>query len=103
VKLGSDVRDPSAGPTLETSHRLADAVRQLALNYELTQTNLNRTLAADRQVEAVQAAYEADTVTIDQLLEAQRRHAEAQAAYHRTLLDYQRAILTVHYRKGTLL
>ncbi|MGD9722135.1 MAG: TolC family protein [Pirellulales bacterium] len=88
---------------LELSHQLADAVRQLKLNYQLTQTNFNRTLAAERQVEAVAAAFEAQTVTLDQLLEAQRRRAEAQAAFFRTLLDYQRAIINVHYRKGSLL
>jgi hypothetical protein len=78
-------------------------MRQLELNYELTQTNFNRALAADRQVEAVQAAFEAETVTLDQLLEAQRRRAEAQTSYFRTLLDYQRAIIDVHLRKGSLL
>ncbi len=88
---------------LEISHQLADAVRQLVLNYELTQTNFNRALAAERQVEAQTAAYESSTVTLDQLLEAQRRQAEAQTSYHRTLLDYQRAIIAVHYRKGSLL
>ncbi len=88
---------------LEISHQLADALRQLELNYALTETNFNRTLAADRQVEAVQAAYEAETVTLDQLLEAQRRRADAQTSYFRTLLDYQRAIIMVHFRKGTIL
>jgi outer membrane protein TolC len=88
---------------LELSHQLADAIRQLKLNYELTQTNFNRTLAAVRQVEAVAAAFQAETVTLDQLLEAQRRRAEAQANFFRTLLDYQRAIIGVHYRKGSLL
>jgi outer membrane protein TolC len=88
---------------LEVSHQLADAVRQMELNYELTETNFNRTLAADRQVEAVQAAYEAETITLDQVLEAQRRRADAQTSYFRTLLDYQRAIIMVHYRKGTIL
>jgi outer membrane protein TolC len=88
---------------LEISHQLADAERQLILNYELTQTNFNRTLAADKQVEAQQAAYESGTVTLDQLLEAQRRRAEAQASFFRTLIDYQRAIVTMHYRKGSLL
>jgi outer membrane protein TolC/beta-lactamase regulating signal transducer with metallopeptidase domain len=88
---------------LEQSHQLCDAMRQLTLNYELTQTNFNRMLAADKQVEAVQAAFDAETVTIDQLLEAQRRRAEAQTNYHRTLLDYQRSIIAVHYRKGSLL
>ena len=87
---------------LEVSHQLVEAVRQLALNYELTQTNFSRTLAADKQVDAVQAAFEAETVTLDQLLEAQRRRAEAQTSYFRTLLDYQRAIIAVHFRKGSL-
>ena len=45
----------------------------------------------------------AETVTLDQLLEAQRRRADAQTSYFRTLLDYQRAIIMVHYRKGTFL
>ncbi|MEX2113588.1 MAG: TolC family protein, partial [Pirellulales bacterium] len=88
---------------LELSHELADAIRNLELTYELTQTNFNRTLAAVRQVEAVQAAFDAQTVTLDQLLEAQRRRAEAQASFFRTLLDYQRAIIMVHFRKGSLL
>ena len=88
---------------LEVSHQLADAMRQMELNYELTETNFNRTLAADRQVAAVQAAYDAETVTLDQLLEAQRLQADAQTSYFRTLLDYQRAIIMVHYRKGSLL
>jgi len=51
----------------------------------------------------VQAAFDAETVTLDQVLEAQRRRAEAQTSYFRTLLDYQRAIVTVHLRKGSLL
>ncbi len=88
---------------LELSHELADAIRNLELTYELTQTNFNRTLAANRQVEAVQAAFDAQTITLDQLLEAQRRRAEAQASFFRTLLDYQRAIIMVHFRKGSLL
>ena len=37
------------------------------------------------------------------MLEAQRRRAEAQTSYFRTLLDYQRAIIAVHFRKGSLL
>ena len=36
-------------------------------------------------------------------MEAQRRRAESQANFFRTLLDYQRAITQVHSRKGSLL
>ena len=87
---------------LEVSHQLSDAIRQVEYNYELTQSNFNRALAADKQVDAVQAAFDAETVTLDQLLEAQRRRTEAQTSYSRTLLDYQKAIVAVNYRKGSL-
>jgi outer membrane protein TolC len=88
---------------LEVSHQLGDALRNLEGNYELTQTNFNRRVAAEKQVEAVKAAFEADTVTLDLLLDAQRRRADAEVAYYRSLIDYVRGILLVHYRKGSLL
>ena len=42
-------------------------------------------------------------MTLDLLLDAQRRRAEAESAYYRSLVDYNRAIMNVHYRKGSLL
>ena len=48
---------------LELSHQLAFAIRDLETNYVLSQTNFNRRIAAQREVEAVTAAYETDTVT----------------------------------------
>jgi outer membrane protein TolC len=88
---------------LEVSHQLGDALRNLEGNYELTQTNFNRRVAAEKQVEAVKAAFDANTITIDVLLDAQRRRADAEVAYYRSLVDYVRGILLVHYRKGSLL
>jgi len=88
---------------LEASHALVDAVRSVDTNFALAQTNFNRRVAAERQVEAVQAAYDANTVTLDQLLDAQRRRAEAESAYYRSLVDYSRSISQLHYRKGSLL
>ncbi|MFM9059170.1 MAG: TolC family protein [Planctomycetaceae bacterium] len=88
---------------LEVSHALVEAVRNVDTNFALTQTNFNRRVAAQRQVEAVQAAYEASTVTFDQVLDAQRRRADAESAYYRTLVDYNRSISQLHYRKGSLL
>jgi outer membrane protein TolC len=88
---------------LEASHALVDAVRNVDTNFALAQTNFNRRVAAERQVEAVQAAYDANTVTLDQLLDAQRRRAEAESSYYRTLIDYNRSISQLHYRKGSLL
>jgi hypothetical protein len=88
---------------LEASHALVEAVRNVDTNFALSQTNFNRRVAAERQVEAVQAAYDAGTVTLDQLLDAQRRRAEAESAYARALVDYNRSISQLHYRKGSLL
>ena len=88
---------------LEITHQLGDAIRSLVNNYNLTQTNFNRRVAAEKEVEAVLAAYEANTVTLDNLLDAQRRRADAEVAYYRSLVDYNRAIMQVHYAKGSLL
>jgi outer membrane protein TolC len=88
---------------LEASHALVEAVRSVDTNFALAQTNFNRRVAAERQVEAVQAAYDASTVTLDQLLDAQRRRAEAESSYYRSLVDYNRSISLLHYRKGSLL
>jgi hypothetical protein len=88
---------------LEASHALVEAVRNVDTNFSLSQTNFNRRVAAERQVEAVQAAYDAGTVTLDQLLDAQRRRAEAESSYYRALVDYNRSISQLHYRKGSLL
>jgi outer membrane protein TolC len=87
----------------EIVHQLGDAIRDIDLNYGLTQTNFNRRVAAEAEVIAVNAAYEVGNVTLDLLLDAQRRRAEAESAYYRSLVDYNRAIMNVHYRKGSLL
>jgi outer membrane protein TolC len=88
---------------LEVSHQLGDAIRDTDLNYGLTQSNFNRRVAAEAEVQAVQASYDANRVTLDLLLDAQRRRAEAESAYYRALVDYNRSIMNVHYRKGSLL
>lgn len=88
---------------LEISHQLGHTIRDVDLNYALTQSNFNRRVAAEDEVEAVEAVYDSGRVTLDLLLDAQRRRAEAESAYYRSLVDYNRAIMRVHYRKGSLL
>jgi hypothetical protein len=88
---------------LEASHALVDAIRNVDTNFALAQTNFNRRVAAERQVEAVQAAYDANTVTLDELLRAQSRRSEAESAYYRAVVDYNRSISQLHFRKGSLL
>ena len=88
---------------LELSHQLAYAIRDLDANLVLTGTNFNRRVAAERNVEAVSAAYETGTVGIDVLLQAQRLLAQAESDYYRSLVNYSKSISQVHYRKGSLL
>lgn len=88
---------------LELSHQLAYAIRDLEANYVLSQTNFNRRIAAQRQVEAVAAAYETNTITLDVLLKAQQALAQAESDYFRSLVNYNKSIEQVHFRKGSLL
>lgn len=88
---------------LELSHQLSSAVRELEDSYHITQTNFNLRVAAEQEVQAVAAAYEQGTVTLDLLLLAQQRLAEAENDYYRSLIDYNQAIAGIHFRKGSLL
>lgn len=88
---------------LEVSHQLADAQRDVDWYYATSQTHFNRLVASEKEVRAVDAAYEANAVTLDLLLDAQRRRADAETAFYRSLVDYNRAIATLHRRKGSLL
>ena len=88
---------------LEISHLLTAAIRDLDKGYVLSRTNFNRRIAAKKQVEAVSAAYDNGTVTLDVLLQSQRRLAEAEIAFYRSVIGYNLSIVAVHFRKGSLL
>jgi len=88
---------------LEISHQLAEAVSDIDLNYALTQSNLSFRVATGDEVAAYKSRFDAGTITVDLLLDAQRRRADAETQYYRSIVDYNRAIMRVHYRKGSLL
>jgi outer membrane protein TolC len=88
---------------LEISHELAYEVSDMKAQLALMETNYNRRIAAERNVDAVNAAYDNGTVTIDVLLQAQRLKAAAESDYYRSLTNYNEAIMKVHYIKGSLL
>ncbi len=88
---------------LELSHQIADSFRELSQNYTQSRTQLNRRIASEAEVQAVRASYDAGTTTLDQVLEALRRLAEAETDYYRAMVDYNLSIMTLHYRKGSLL
>ena len=88
---------------LELTHQLDDSFQEISLAYQQMRTTLSAYRAASAEVEAVGNAYEVGTVTLDQLLQAQRRQSEAQTGYHSSVINYNLAIMTLHYRKGSLL
>ena len=88
---------------IELTHQLTSSFQDISSAYQQMQTTFSSYRAATREVEAVENAYEAETVTLDQLLQAQRRQSEAETGYYSSVIDYNLAIMTLHYRKGSLL
>ncbi|MCL2744671.1 MAG: TolC family protein [Planctomycetaceae bacterium] len=88
---------------LELTHQLTESFREISETYQQSKTMLQKRIAADAEVSSVDAAYKAGTTTLDQLLEAQKRKADAETDYYRSIIDYNLAIMTLHYRKGSLL
>ena len=84
-------------------HGVAAAVAETERAYVVSQTTYNRLDAARNQLDAIRAAFESDKAPLDLLLDAQRRLAEAESRYFRSLAEYAVAVKNVHYAKGTLL
>ena len=84
-------------------HDAASAVAEFDRTTVITQTASRRLDAARHQLDAVEAAYDADKAPLDFVLEAQRRLAEAESSYYQSLAEYAIAIKNVHFAKGTLL
>jgi outer membrane protein TolC len=87
----------------ELSYELAKSFQDLALHWTNAQTNFNRRVAAEREVQAFQAEYTAGTKTLDLLLQAQARLADAENAYYSSIVEYNKTLALISYRKGTLL
>lgn len=82
---------------------LSNAVGDSKRAFKLLETNLNRRIAAAEQVAAFQAAFEIQNATLDLVLDAQRRLAEAEVAYFRSRVEYQLSVKNVQFERGTLL
>jgi outer membrane protein TolC len=103
-------RDLYDAQTLRVSHELGDAFADMARAYRLTRTNYNRSDAAIRQLRAITDKYEAGVkepgvpeILLENVLAAQSRAVVAASAFYRSLVDFNQAIMRVHYSKGTLL
>lgn len=94
---------------LEVSHELAQAFQELDRAYQTAQTNFNRRRSAELLVKPLQNLVELGIVTqngennVDRLLRAQVGLAQAEVDYYRSLVAYNQAITSIHFRKGSLL
>ncbi len=88
---------------LEISHELANAFQLVDRAYTTAVTNFNRRRAAERRVQAFRAEYEVGRATLDLLLRSQISLAQAEIAYYQSVIEYNKSINELEFRKGTLL
>jgi len=92
---------------LAVSRELSQALRDLDKNYTLAQTRFNQRLAAQTELEAWETTERVGLPVrdkaLDRRLDAQRRLANSEIAYYTSLVEYNKSIAQVHFRKGSLL
>jgi beta-lactamase regulating signal transducer with metallopeptidase domain len=97
---------------LELSHQVAYALRDLEAKQVICKTNLNSLVAVRQQLKALDILWVAGTTPqkgqtlgalFSTLLEAQRTLVQAECTYYNSLIQYNKAIMQVHFRKGSLL
>jgi len=88
---------------LSLVHNLSNALRAIDSYYVQAQTHFNRWSAAEKEVESATAKWKGGADTVDKVLEAQSRRAQAQVAFYEMLVEYNKAIAYVHFQKGSLL
>jgi len=89
----------------EISHELSVAFRNLALHYKTAQAQLSRRKAAQERLRqfALLKKHGQKGFTLDNVLRAQASIGEAEADYYASLIAYNKAIMNLHFAKGTLL
>jgi len=88
---------------VEISHELAAAFQALDRAWATAQIGFNPRKAATESVRAYQAEYENGRTSADLLLRAQVSLAQAEIAYFSSLVQYNKAISELQYRKGASL
>ena len=87
----------------ELTHALENSVRDIDRYLQASKTGLLRRVAAEAEVAAAEAALKAGTITVDQVLDAQKRLAEAETELFDNIISYNLSITELHRRKGSLL
>lgn len=102
-------RELLAAQELDISHELAAAFQQLDVQYATVKSNFERIGAARERTRIVEDQYKKGLtvagvpITADLVLRAQSAQAQAESDYYASLTEYNKALINVQYRKGTLL
>jgi hypothetical protein len=88
---------------LALDHSLGDAIREMARFYNQAEIAFNTRRAAQEEVMGTEESYDRGNTTLDQVLDAQRRLAEAESSYFNSIVNYNLSITKLHYLKGSLL
>jgi hypothetical protein len=88
---------------MEISHEIAASMQELALAHQVMETLYNRRIAAQEFVNHEAEKQKVEKGSTDLLLRAIANRAEADLAYYEALVQYNQALATFQYRKGTLL
>ena len=96
-----------ADQELEITFEVARSFQELSRQYRLVKTNYNRWESAKEYrntvLETQKLAANRGPEAIDRLLRAEQTLTDARRQYHISVVDYNKAIMDIHYRKGTLL
>jgi len=87
----------------EASLELAASFQELARAFASAELNMNRMVAARENVKFLEPNIREGTILLDELLRAQLRQAEAEVAYYQSLVQYNKSLNDLQFRKGTIL
>lgn len=87
----------------QVSHELRAAFTELDRAYAVTKSRYNQRIASFIRLRAERLRNERGQAELDLVLAAQRQAVESESNYFRALVDYNVALVEVHYARGTLL
>jgi outer membrane protein TolC len=92
-----------AAQELEVGHELAIAMQELDRTYETMRSNYYRFIAAEDDVRLREPRYKNGEELIDTILRAYERRAQAEAEYYRSVVEYNKSLVNLQFRRGTIL
>ena len=102
-------KDVLANQELEICHELTTTFQNMAWRFQTAQSNYNRWQIAEAQVPGRENRYRTGVPGIDtsvllqQWLTTRTDAATAEVTFYTSVVEYQKAITDLHFRKGTLL